>query len=90
MIHTATFITRTENVTYSIGRYIEKRDVETKNFVGLDGKVSVTVQSFILRLVENGRLPWEARKTTGHTFTDAYLTKLLNENIDLFKSTLEL
>lgn len=89
MTHTATFITRIEKATVSIGRSIEKQIFEKRNFVGIDNKGSIPAMDFINKLVNAGRLPWEMKKATGNTFTDAYLTQLLNENIDVFQSTLE-
>jgi len=78
-------INTTANATGSYGfGYNQKRVTGTENKVVIDNYGTVTSQSFINRLVENGRLDHSYIQKRTQIFSNDFLTTLLNQNEDLF------
>lgn len=77
-------ITETKEVTVSLGRF-DKKSMNTTRMVQIDNYGQTTLSGFLLRLIEKGRLPYEFRKKLSNSFTNDFLTDLLNKNEDLFE-----
>lgn len=77
-------VTEEKEVTISLGRF-EKKAMNITRMVQIDNYGQTTLSGFILRLIEKGRLPYDFRKKLSNSFTNEYLTDLLQKNEDLFE-----
>lgn len=77
-------VTETRLQQTGLGR-IDKKEMVKTNMVAIDNYGQLPSSSFISRLIEKGRLDYSYMKKRSHTFTNEFLTELLNKNIDLFE-----
>lgn len=82
-MRTATNYQEKNNATCGWGANV-KNCTDMVNKIAITNYGTVTAQSFINILVENGRLPYEYRRKRTQVFADSFLTDLLNNNEDLF------
>ena len=77
-------VTETRLQQTGLGR-IDKKEMVSFRMVAIDNYGQTTLSSFLNRLIEKGRLPYEFKKKLSHSFTNEFLTDLLNKNEDLFE-----
>jgi hypothetical protein len=74
----------TSNSYINFGTPNEKHLVTKTKMVSIDGKYSISQQSFIQKLVINKRIDYKFYTKSLENYTDAFLSELLNANSDLF------